>query len=51
MPDSDSWHWEGGAPWSWTGWGADQPTATAEGCLSIEPGELINYRQSVEFCC
>ena len=51
MPESDSWHWEGGAPWSWTGWGADQPTATAEGCLSIEPGELINYRQSVEFCC
>lgn len=38
MPESDSWHWEGGAPWSWTGWGADQPSATAEGCLSIQPG-------------
>jgi len=40
ISESDSWQWEGGAPWSWTGWDDELPVDVVEGCLSVQPGGI-----------
>ena len=42
ISESDSWQWEGGAPWSWTGWDDELPVDVVEGCLSIQPGQHVH---------
>lgn len=36
--ESDTWHWEGGASWTWSGWGGAVKGRTRYGCLKLLRG-------------
>jgi len=36
--ESNSWHWDAGSPWGWTGWAPDHPPGQLEGCLAVQGG-------------
>ena len=39
LPSTDSWQWNGGDPWNWTGWSIVQPAILQDACLLVKHGK------------
>ena len=54
--ESDTWHWEGGATWTWSGWSGTAKGKPRYGCLKVLTGTVDRVSQNkslykMEFSC